>query len=229
MSQPRNRRAGLLTLIATAILIVLQSGCSGSSSLKSDTQSGSPAISTSPASVQFGSVAVGTSVSQPIVLSNTGTASLTVTQIALSGQEFSLSEGVLPMKIAAGGNAVITAGFAPSATGNASGSISITSNASNGLLTVSLSGSGASGTSAAASVSLNWMASVSADVIGYDVYRGTQADSYTQINSSLVAGTSYVDSTVESGHNITYYYSVTSVSSGGKQSGYSSPVVVLVP
>jgi fibronectin type 3 domain-containing protein len=65
--------------------------------------------------------------------------------------------------------------------------------------------------------------------VGYNVYRGTVSGSYSKINSSTVASTSYTDSTVQSGQNITYYYVVTAVSSTGTESTNSNQATVLVP
>jgi fibronectin type 3 domain-containing protein len=53
--------------------------------------------------------------------------------------------------------------------------------------------------------------------VGYNVYRSLQKTGpFTLLNSSLVAATTYVDSTVISG--ATYYYVVTSVDSNGNES-----------
>jgi Domain of unknown function (DUF4082) len=78
------------------------------------------------------------------------------------------------------------------------------------------------------SVSLNWAASTSADVSGYNVYRSSVAGGpYTLVSASLVPGTSYVDSSVSSGQ--TYYYVTTAVDSSNGESGYSDEAVAVVP
>jgi fibronectin type 3 domain-containing protein len=51
--------------------------------------------------------------------------------------------------------------------------------------------------------------------------------SYTKINSSLVAGSTYTDSTVVSGQ--TYYYVTTSVDSSGVESLNSNEVQAVIP
>jgi len=79
------------------------------------------------------------------------------------------------------------------------------------------------------SVTLKWSASSSSGVTGYNVYRGTTEGTYTALTSSPVSGTSYTDSTVTTGQDITYYYVVTAVGSDGVQSAYSSPISVTVP
>jgi len=76
------------------------------------------------------------------------------------------------------------------------------------------------------SVTLNWTASTSPNV-SYNVYRGTQPTpptGYTKLNTlSPVAGTSYIDITVQAGQ--TYYYVATAVDSNNNESAYSAPAV----
>lgn len=78
------------------------------------------------------------------------------------------------------------------------------------------------------SVTLSWTASTSSGVVGYKVYRGTVSGGpYTVLNSSLVTGTTYADTSVQAGG--TYYYVVTAVNSGNQQSAYSSQGKAIVP
>jgi hypothetical protein len=78
------------------------------------------------------------------------------------------------------------------------------------------------------SVSLSWSASTSTNIVGYNVYRGTVSGGpYTRINTSLVAGTAYTDSTVVSGQ--TYYYVATAVDSNNNESAYSNLAAGTVP
>lgn len=70
--------------------------------------------------------------------------------------------------------------------------------------------------------SLTWAASTSSGVVGYNVYRTvTSGSNYVKLNSSPVAGTSWVDATSQPGQ--TYYYVATSVNSSGTESTYSNP------
>jgi len=77
-------------------------------------------------------------------------------------------------------------------------------------------------------VNLSWTASASS-VSGYNVYRGTKnTGPYTKVNSILVAGTAYTDTTVQPGQ--TYYYVVTGVDSVSSESPFSvSPAQSVVP
>ena len=75
-------------------------------------------------------------------------------------------------------------------------------------------------------VSLSWAETSS--VIGYYVYRGTQATGpFSKLNSSPAPATVYTDSTVTSGH--TYYYVTTAVDSSGFETFYSNVAQTTVP
>lgn len=77
------------------------------------------------------------------------------------------------------------------------------------------------------SVALSWNASTS-PVSGYNIYRSTlSGGSYLRINSSLVAGLSYTDSTVV--NSTTYYYVATAVDSTGTESTFSNQVPAAIP
>jgi len=78
-------------------------------------------------------------------------------------------------------------------------------------------------------VDLSWNGSSSANISGYNVYRGmNSAGPYSKINNAgLVASALYTDSGVASGQ--TYYYVVTAVDSSGAESGYSNSTQAIVP
>jgi hypothetical protein len=71
---------------------------------------------------------------------------------------------------------------------------------------------------------LIWGASTSQNVAGYNVYRGTVSGGpYTKLNTTLVIGTTFTDSSSQPGQ--TYYYVATAVDTSGNESAYSSPAV----
>ena len=77
------------------------------------------------------------------------------------------------------------------------------------------------------SVSLTWIASTST-VAGYNIYRGTASGGpYAKINTALVTGTSFIDSTVASA--TTYFYVSTSVNSAGDESTNSNQATAVIP
>src|SRR5438105_4276387 len=76
-------------------------------------------------------------------------------------------------------------------------------------------------------VDLSWDPSVSA-VIGYNVYRGTQSGGpYTKLNSFLVTGTDFTDSSVQAGR--TFFYVVKAVDSQNVQSAPSEEISAEIP
>src|SRR5579863_8039651 len=101
-----------------------------------------PSISVTPTAVSFGNQTVKTLASQTVTLSNTGSADLAISQASVTGAGYSMSGLNAPMTVAAGASANFTVSFQPIATGVASGSISIVSDASPSPLTVSLTGTG---------------------------------------------------------------------------------------
>jgi hypothetical protein len=104
-----------------------------------------------------------------------------------------------------------------------------------GSATVSVAGSSINNVNFAAiptsvthSVTLNWIASSSTNVTGYNVYRGTASGgAYTKVNSALVQSTTYADGSVTAGK--TYYYVTTAVDGNGAESGYSNEAQSVVP
>jgi hypothetical protein len=76
-------------------------------------------------------------------------------------------------------------------------------------------------------VDLSWDASTSSDIVGYNVYRGPNGVSWTKINSSLDASTTYTDSTVA--NDTTYYYATTAVNTDGNESVKSAAVEAVIP
>ncbi len=96
-------------------------------------------------SLNFGSVSVGGSKTNSLVLSNglSGGSSVTITQSSVTGTGFSLSSGLtVPFVLAPGQSATLMISFDPRSAGSASGTLSITSDAANPTVTVSLSGTG---------------------------------------------------------------------------------------
>ena len=99
-------------------------------------------VSPSPSSFSFGSVQTGTSKSLSGTLTNSGGSTLTISAATASGSGFSLSGLTVPVTLNAGQSTSFTVLFAPTASGAASGSISVTSNGANPNLSIPLSGTG---------------------------------------------------------------------------------------
>jgi hypothetical protein len=99
-------------------------------------------LTVTPNSIAFGSVQVGSSQQQSATLTNTGGASITISQAVISGTGFSMTGISLPLTLAAGQTSTVSVSFAPQSASSASGTATFTSNASNPTLNLSASGTG---------------------------------------------------------------------------------------
>jgi hypothetical protein len=99
-------------------------------------------LSTNASSLSFGNTLVGSSASQAINLTNTGTGSVNISQVAATGAGFKVTGFSGGATLAAGQSLSLTASFAPATIGAVAGSISVVSTATNSPATISLSGTG---------------------------------------------------------------------------------------
>jgi hypothetical protein len=118
-----------------------------------------PVAGAAPGSLTFSGQLVGTtSASQPVTLSNTGAAALTITNIAASAN-FGQTNTCAGNTVLAGSSCTINVTFTPTATGVLAGTLTITDN-SNGVAgstqTVTLSGTGTAPVAGAAPASLTF-------------------------------------------------------------------------
>jgi len=181
-------------------------------------------LSSSAPSLSFGNVNVGGSSTQSVTLTNTGGSNVSVSNVTISGAGFSVNGISTGLILSPGASTTMNVIFAPAASGSVTGSVTITSSASNSPLTISFSGTGVVVTHSA---TLTWTASTSV-VVGYNVYRSSiSGGPYTKLNSSLDATTTFTDSSVLSGQ--TYYYVATAVDSNNVESVYSNQVTAIIP
>jgi len=109
------------------------------------TAASSPQLTLSAVSLSFGSVTLNTSSTLPVTLSSTGTAPVSINSATLTGTDFTMSGGSFPATLNPGQSVTLNVQFNPTATGPASGQISIQSDSStNSNAVVNLSGTGAS-------------------------------------------------------------------------------------
>ena len=114
-------------------------------------------LAVSPGSESFGSVTVGGQSNQTVTLTNNSVSTVNISQAAASGTGFTLSGITTPLALNASQSTTFTVTFAPKASGNASGTVTITSDAPNPTLSMALSGTGAAvGALGASPTSLNF-------------------------------------------------------------------------
>jgi len=176
-------------------------------------------------SLNFSNVNIGNNSVLPVVFTNGGNSSITISNVTISGAGYSATGIQSGQIVGPGQSATLNVMFAPAGTGLTPGSATVTSTASNSTVAVALSGTGVQTVSH--SVTLTWTASTST-VSGYNVYRSTVSGGpYTKLNSTLVAATTYTDTTVQSGQ--TYFYVATAVDSSAVESADSTEVSATVP
>lgn len=138
----------------TLIVILATSGCVGVTGKGTTPVVTGVAIEISPSTVSFGNVAMGQSATKTVTLTNTGTEALSVSGIAVAGTGFTASGPHLPISLASGQSTSISAVFKPTAGNADKGTITITSNAAGSPSLVTLSGTGTTGTTAAAALTV---------------------------------------------------------------------------
>jgi hypothetical protein len=185
--------------------------------------------------------------SQSATITTANVTGVNFTATATAPTTFSISGTITPTSGGSGTTVLLSGAAGATTTTNSSGNYTFTGLA-NGNYTVTPSDSGFTYTPANQSVTLNgvnatgvnftaaakvfsvmlsWSASTST-VTGYNVYRSTTSGSgYTKLDSSLITGTTYDDTTVQTGN--TYFYVTTSVDSGGDESAFSNQATATIP
>jgi hypothetical protein len=223
------RLPALGCLVALPVMLVL-AGCQGISSASKQTTNTNPPpagqLAVTPATMSFGNVTVGSNSVQQGKLT-AGSSDIKVSTAAWNGQGYSLSGITFPATVPAGQSVSFTVTFAPQADGSAPGSIAFDSDATNSPATETMTGTGTSTQGSQHSVALSWNPSTS-QVIGYNVYRRIgSSGSFTKINPSLNASTSYTDASVQSG--LTYDYVTTAIDASNVESAFSNQATAEIP
>ena len=190
--------------------------------------SSGPALTLQSTSVGFGNVTLNTPSTQTVTLTSSGTSALTISAGSVTtGKGFSISGINFPVTLNPGQTATLSIEFDPTVAGAATGTVTLTDNASPGTATIALSGTGQA---ASYEVDLSWNApSGSSDpVVGYNIYRAVSgSSSYQLLNSTVNASMTYTDTTVVTG--TAYQYYVESVDASGNQSAPSNTYSVTIP
>src|SRR5258706_36335 len=164
-----------------------------------------PGIQVSPTSINFANAVVGTTLSQVLIVTNTGTATLSITQVTASGSAFAVNGFSLPLNVSAGQRTTINVAFLPTAVGPVSGNISIASNATGSPLAISLSGTGVASTFllGANPTSLNFANVNVGSTSSLSVTLTNNGNSNVTISSVTVAGAGFSATGVTSGTVLT--------------------------
>jgi hypothetical protein len=108
--------------------------------------SGAAQLSLSATALNFGNVLLNGSGTQAVTLKNPSQTDIQITQVSVTGGAFTVSGLTAPVTVAAGQSVALQAKFAPTAAGAVSGAITVTSTSVNPVSSISLSGTGVSGT-----------------------------------------------------------------------------------
>jgi hypothetical protein len=114
------------------------------------------ALTATPNSIAFGSVAVGSEETQTVQLTNTGSEAATISKVAFSGTGVSISGMTAPMNLASGQTTKLTVRYKPASAGTLTGSLSITSNATDPNVVVGINATATLSTLAATPASISF-------------------------------------------------------------------------
>ena len=137
--------------VADTGTITIASNADGSPSLiaLSGTGTTAAALSATPKSIAFGSVAVGSTATETVHLENTGSEAATISKMAFSGTGVSVSGMTVPMNLASGQTVNLTVTYKPVSAGTLTGTVSITSNATDASMVIGINATATSSTLAA--------------------------------------------------------------------------------
>lgn len=176
-----------------------------------------PTAGLSAASLTFANQDTGTtSNTQTVSFANTGTATLAISGITISGP-FTQSS-TCGSTLAAGASCAFTLTFAPTSTGAATGTLTITDNAAGSPHTVSLSGTGtaptmtlatAAGGSTSATVNSGQTANYNLSVVGTPGFTGTVTFSCSGAPANASCAVNPASTTVAKGATATFTVTVT--------------------
>jgi hypothetical protein len=146
----------------TGTLTVATSGGTDTVSLSGTGVTAGPTLSVSPSTLTFPSTVVGkTSAGQSVTISNTGTAPATISAVSATG-DFAQTNNCGTLAVNAACTATVT--FTPTAAGSRTGTLSLTSNATNSPTAVGLTGTGVGSTT---NLALSATLSASSSASGY--------------------------------------------------------------
>ena len=159
------------------------------------TAAASPQLTLSASSLSFGSDTVNTAKTMSLTLASTGTAAVTVSSAAISGTGFAIVAGTLPATLNPNQTLALQVQFAPTATGTATGQLTLNSNsATGGTAAVALSGTGMAPanpqlTLSASSLSFGSLTVNTASTLSLTL--ASTGTSAVTVNSAAITGTGF--------------------------------------
>ncbi|MDQ1702102.1 MAG: hypothetical protein QOF57_1354, partial [Frankiaceae bacterium] len=172
-------RSGSLVVSSNATNPTLTVGLSGTG-----TPTGSATLAASPTSVAFANQTVNTtSAARAVTITNSGTASATLSGTTISG-DFQVASNSCAT-IAAGASCTVNVTFRPTTAAARTGTLTLTTNASNPTLTVALSGTGVSPTTNLAAGRPTSESGHSQTYVSGNATDGNQATYWESVNNSF--------------------------------------------
>ena len=141
MKQLPARWNALVVFLALATMLGCQGLSSSNKTTTTTTNNPKPGqLTVTPSGISFGKVNVGNNQSQPATMTNSGGASLEVSQVTATGAGFSVSGLSLPVTLASGQSQGFTVVFTPKSAGTVSGNLAIVNTGLTPTVNVALSG-----------------------------------------------------------------------------------------
>ena len=227
LSLPKTLAAGQSANLTVTYKPISAGTLSGAVSIFSDASDGSMAIDLSgtatsassstltatPSSISFGNVALGTTSTQTIRLANSGDAEITVSTLAPSVSNVTVSGVKTPFNLAPGASENFTAAFKPTTSGSVSGKITVASTATTDKsMVIDLTGNGQSSvvTLSASPTSLSFGKETVGTSATKSVTVKNTGNAKADVSSVTVAGTGFTlgssgsSVTLEPGQSETY-------------------------
>ena len=190
----------------------------------SGTSVGTPAVlAASPTSLTYTNITVGQTSSQTETIKNTGGTSATISAVAASGTGFSISGITPPVTLTSGQSTTFTVKFAPTSATTFTGTVTVTSNASNPSLSIPLSGTSVAatgGTLTAVPTTVAVPGNVAVGTSGTATGQLTAATASVTVSGVSVVGSEFTISglsfpvTIAAGSSATYTVTFSPTSSG---------------
>ena len=171
---------------------------------------GAGVLSASSTNVGFGNVAVGSTGMKSVNVTNTGTSPVSIAATAITGAAFTVVGGNPTSTIPVGQSVTVQIQFAPEATGAVTGTLTVTSDASNTPLAISLSGTGMQSALTISPASLNFSSIPVGTTSTQTVTLGNSGNSDLTVNLATLTGTGFgmsglsLPKTISAGHNLSF-------------------------